>query len=284
MERKLVVEFTKMNGAGNDFIVVDNRFFHFSDEELREIARRYCPRRIGIGADGLLALASAQEEENDYRMRYLNADGSIGTMCGNGARCLARFARNSGIGGEEMRFESDAGLYRVRVPDDLEAPVVLFVQPPRNFMPDRQLSSRAAQEAGPLHYIWTGVEHLVCFVKDIEKVPVTTWGREIRSDEMLGAAGANVNFVQVVEENDGTAVIKARTYEKGVEAETLACGTGALASGIIAHLLGYVKASRIDVEMPGGVLGVGFEKVGSDITDLFLEGPAKTVYRGTFEF
>ncbi|HEX7070377.1 MAG TPA: diaminopimelate epimerase, partial [Rhodothermales bacterium] len=130
MHRKLVLEFTKMNGAGNDFIVVDNRFYHFSDQELSDLARKLCPRRFAVGADGVLAFSHPREKEHDYRMIYYNADGSRGTMCGNGARCLARFAHDAGMVRDELRFESDAGVYRAIVDGGSDDSVRLFVQPP----------------------------------------------------------------------------------------------------------------------------------------------------------
>ncbi len=276
---RLVVEFTKMNGAGNDFIVIDNRFFHFSDEELSDLARRYCPRRFGIGADGLLAFNPPLEEKHHFRMRYLNADGSLGTMCGNGARCLARFARRGGIDQRVMFFETDAGVLRADVPHADSYPVRIYLSPPKDFRTNRALASAEASEAGPMHTIWTGTEHAVCFVPDLDTTPVHRWGPAVRHDAALAPTGANVDFVQVT----GGGVLKARTYEKGVENETLACGTGATASAIVARLLGQVEDDRIDVEMPGGTLTVGFRLDGDRVDDVFLEGPAEVVYRGTFE-
>lgn len=281
MAKKLVLHFTKMNGAGNDFVVIDNRFYHFSHEELVSIARRWCPRRTGVGADGLLAFEEPEEDRYDYRMRYYNTDGSIGTMCGNGARCLARFARDAGMEREELQFESDAGVYRAQVPEDHEDGVRLFVQPPRRFQRGLQLAGKYAEEAGlsPLYYIWPGVEHVVCFVDDVDAVPVDRLGRAIRHDEALAPAGANVNFVEV--RPDGS--LKVRTFEKGVEAETLACGTGALASGIVAGLEHKTESMPVHVQMPGGVLTVGFDRNGDELTRVFLEGPAVVVFRGTLE-
>lgn len=278
MTRRLVVEFTKMNGAGNDFVVVDNRFYHFSDQELSELARNVCRRRFGIGADGIMAFAPPRDERHHYRMRYINADGSIGTMCGNGARCLARFARRAGILDEEMTFETDAGVFRARVPEDESEPVRLFLSPPTKFQPNVSLASAAAQAAGSGHYIWSGTEHVVFFVPDVETAPMGEWGPEIRNDPALPPPGANVDFVEVAADR-----LKARTYEKGVEAETYACGTGAVAAAVTARLLGHIEADRIDVEMPGGILTVGFKLAGEAISDLFLEGPAEVVFRGTIE-
>ncbi len=284
MAQKLVVEFTKMNGAGNDFIVIDNRFFNFSGEELSAIAARLCPRRVGIGADGVLGFSRPEDEQHHYRMQYYNADGSLGTMCGNGARCLARYARMAGIKNESLLFESDAGVYRAVSPDDLSAPVRLYVQPPRHFQVNVPVVSSLARHVGPVHYIWTGVEHAVCFVEDVETTPVDACGKAIRHDESLQPAGANVNFVQVVQNGSPDhARVRVRTFEKGVEGETLACGTGAMASAVTARLMGLVSAERIDVEMPGGTLSVGFHIDGEDVRDLYLEGPAVAVFRGTFE-
>ncbi|MDX1547999.1 MAG: diaminopimelate epimerase [Rhodothermales bacterium] len=287
MAPPLVVEFTKMNGAGNDFVVIDNRFYHFTDDELAALARRTCPRRTGIGADGLLAFASPRGEGHHFRMRYFNADGSLGTMCGNGARCLVRYARRAGLGAEPLVFETDAGTYRATAPLDPGTPVRLFVDPPRDWRPDRPLARADGETPAAIHYLWTGTEHAVCPVPDVASAPVGVWGPAIRHDAALAPQGANVNFVQVEEEGGGgtPAVLRVRTFEKGVEDETLACGTGALASAVAARLLGHVRTETVQVRMPGGTLAVGFRlgEGGEAVHDLYLEGPAEVVYRGTFE-
>jgi diaminopimelate epimerase len=286
MQRKLVLEFTKMNGTGNDFIVVDNRFYYFSDEELSELAARLCPRRTGIGADGLLAFKPADDEmRHQYRMKYYNADGSLGTMCGNGARCLARFARFAGVDAQELAFESDAGVYRAHAPDAPAAPIRLFVLPPQRFQARIELASQPDADLGPVHYIWTGTEHVVVFVEDVDTAPVAAWGPKLRKDSVLAPAGANVNFVQVLAPGAERepARLAVRTFEKGVEEETLACGTGAMASAVIARLTGEIEAERVHVQMRGGVLRVGFALDGGEVTDLYLEGAVETVYRGTVE-
>lgn len=267
-----------MNGAGNDFVVVDNRFYHFSDEELGELAKRLCRRRFGIGADGLLAFSQPSDEGHDYRMRYVNADGSIGTMCGNGARCLARFARRAGLTSNQLTFETDAGVFTAVVPDDGTAPVKLFLDPPRGFVPNKKLASVADTGIEAAHYIWSGTEHLVCFVERIAGIPVVEWGRAIRRDPELAPAGANVDFVEVE-----AGRLRARVYEKGVEDETYACGTGAVAAAVVARRLGRVATDRVEVEMPGGTLAVGFTMEGETVRDLYLEGPAEVVFRGTVE-
>ncbi|WP_166974710.1 diaminopimelate epimerase [Rhodocaloribacter litoris] len=275
--RKLIVEFTKMSGAGNDFIVIDNRFFNFHPDELAALARRWCRRRTGIGADGLLALEAPAPEGDDFFMRYLNADGSP-AMCGNGARCLARFARMAGIDREELVFGTVSGRYRARVPADPEAPVRLFMPPFEAYHPDRL----GAGEGGPADYIWTGTHHAVCRVPSVATVPVTERGAAIRHAAAFAPDGTNVNFVEVVEAGGETpARLRVRTFEKGVEAETLACGTGATAAALVARLRGWVAAGVVEVRMPGGVLTVGWNGPGMD--GLYLEGPAVVVYRGTFE-
>jgi len=271
--RKFVLEFTKMSGAGNDFIVIDNRFYRFTADELSGFALRWCARRTGVGADGLLALCLPESEDAHYRMAYYNADGSLGTMCGNGARCLARFAVDAGIEGDPLLFDSDAGLYRASVQDDS---VRLFVPPPERYSASVDLQSTSERPAT----IWTGTEHAVVFVDDVDSTDVSGIGNAIRSDVALAPAGANVNFVQVVSED----TLRVRTFEKGVEAETLACGTGSIASSIVAARTRALGHSRFEVHMPGGVLHVGFNGSAEAPTDLYLEGPAEEIYRGTVSF
>lgn len=283
ISRKFVLEFTKMSGAGNDFIVIDNRFYRFSADELSTMASRFCPRRTGVGADGLLALQVADSEEVDYRMAYYNADGSLGTMCGNGARCLARFAFEAFAGGMNLTFSSDAGIYRADIMD--EGIVRLYVPSPTTFRRSMELSGGHAIAADACHYLWTGTEHLVVFVDDVASADVATIGPALRRDGALGDAGANVNFVELLgsADEEGTARLRVRTFEKGVEAETLACGTGSIASSIVAARVHDEGASRYHVEMPGGTLTVGWEGSADEPEGLYLEGPADSIYRGNLE-
>ncbi|MDE2833234.1 MAG: diaminopimelate epimerase [Bacteroidota bacterium] len=269
---RLVVEFTKMSGAGNDFVVLDNRFYQFSGAELSKIAQQICPRRHGIGADGILALAEA--EGGDYRMIYYNADGSEGSMCGNGARCLARYARNTGLNREHVVIETASGAYPADVPGDPTADVCIWFKKPSRWQPDFKLQGVPYEGIAEVQFLWPGTEHLVCFTDSVSSVPVPVLGPVIRSDRALAPDGANVNFVEVA----GTAALRVRTYEKGVEAETLACGTGAVAAAATAVWSKRLKADRIAVHMPGGVLHVGM----SDEA-VYLQGPAVTVYRGSVE-
>ena len=277
---KLVVPFTKMHGAGNDFIVVDNRFLHFSRDELADLARRYSPRRFGVGSDGVLALSASSEEGIDYRMDFHNPDGSRAGMCGNGARCLARFARAAGLASEPLTFESDDGVYQVSVPEDASEPVRLFVPPPKRFD-----AARALEAGGSVPYVWTGTDHTVVFVRDVATANVDKIGPRIRRDAALAPEGANVNFVQILDAgDDGAARVQIRTFEKGVEAETLACGTGALAAAVVARLMDRVEGETVEVVARGGTLRVGFAlNENGHVRDLWLEGPAEAVYQGTLE-
>lgn len=277
MKRTLVVEFTKMTGAGNDFIVIDNRFFHFTDEELASFASRFCKRRVGIGADGLLALNPASSSEHHFRMRYFNADGSLATMCGNGARCLARFAFEGGIEASSLVFETDAGVYHAEIEPGSDR-VRLSMTDPRDYQAVVQLSH--ARES-PVSSVWTGTEHAVTFVDNVDGTDVESEGGQIRRDPSFGERGANANFVEVL---GGGEAIRLRTFEKGVEAETLACGTGAVAAAIVTHLSGRSQVTSIDVHVRGGILRVGFSRDGDAVRNVQLEGPAETIFRGSFEW
>lgn len=283
MKRLLIVEFTKMEGAGNDFIVLDNRFFRFTPDELGEIAAMFCPRRTGIGADGLLALEHPSDDGADFRMRYRNADGTRGTMCGNGARCIALFAHRAGVAGMRQCFETDAGLYRADI-GSANSNVRLWMPKP---LPKLATELVPVDLQGGMqlevHKLWTGTEHVVTFVDDVEAVDVESIGRQIRWLPVFEPNGTNVNFVQVSRTKEGSIDVRARTFEKGVEAETLACGTGAVAIAIASIAQRNISDKTLDVRMPGGVLTVGFEIEAGQIVDLYLEGEARQVFRGTFE-
>ncbi|MDT0633025.1 diaminopimelate epimerase [Rubrivirga sp. S365] len=304
----LVVPFTKMDGAGNDFVVVDNRFLRFSEDELAALARRVCPRRGGVGADGLLALEEPDAEGAHFRMRYRNADGSLATMCGNGARCLARFAARAGLGepaGDEggaaaedeggavaLVFDTDGGRVRAVVPAPRLASgeVTITLPPPRDFGPTG-LRDGPTPKSSRVYRVWTGTEHAVVFVGDLDREDVAATGGRLRWDHAFRPAGTNVDFVQVT----GADRLAARTFEKGVEGETLACGTGALAAAVVAALTdqldrpapdgtGGAGRYRVAVDMPGGTLTVAFRLDGGEVSDLTLSGPADTAYEGTLEW
>ena len=285
-----------MHGAANDFVVLDNRFFRFSEAELRALAARRCPRRTGIGADGLLALDDAADAAHAFRMHYYNADGSRATMCGNGARCLARYARHAGFNADPLVFATDAGTVRAEVPADPRAPVTLHVAPPRAFEAARPLADAVAG-LPPVAYVHTGTPHAVVFVDDADAAPLARWGPRVRRDDAFRPEGTNLNVAQVL----GPATLRVRTFEKGVEAETQACGTGVVAAAIAAHRLGHLVAAAQDggamgggaadapvtVVTRGGTFTVGGAHAAGpddDGADLTLAGPVATVFRGTFEW
>ena len=275
MSPSLVVEFTKMHGAGNDFLVLDNRWYRFSDEELSDLAATWCRRRFGVGADGLLALADADADDVAYRMRYVNADGSWATMCGNGARCLARFALNADFEGPELAFETDAGRYHATVDEERPELVRLYVPPARELELDVTLEHTAPFSPEAVHYADTGTGHLVIFVPDVDAVPVEEWAPPLRHDARVHPPGANVNFVEV---RDGD--LHLRTYEKGVEGETLSCGTGVLAAAALAEATDRAPETPVTVETRGGTFRVGTATT-SRGRERYLEGPVVTVFRGT---
>jgi len=262
-----------MNGAGNDFVLLDNRAADL--RLLPEKIAQLCDRHRGIGADGILLLESATNGA-DFRMRYYNADGGEAEMCGNGARCFARFAqRVAGVKGE-ISFETRAGLIRARVlGDEL---VMLQMSDPKDI--SLKLEITVNGEVLTAHHINTGVPHVVIPVSDIEKVDVEKTGAAIRHHQMFAPNGANADFT----EKRGRRQIAIRTYERGVEGETLACGTGVVASALVFALTENLDGP-IDVLVRGGnELAVGFKRKGSScFTDVTLTGPADFVFEGTIE-
>ena len=274
MSPSLVVEFTKMHGAGNDFLVLDNRWYRFSEDELSELAATWCPRRFGVGADGLLALDEA-ESNAAYRMRYVNADGSWAAMCGNGARCLARFALQADFEGPELAFETDAGRYYATESPESPDQIRLYVPPAGPMHLDVPVEATLPEA---VHFVHTGTEHLVVFVPNVEQVPVGEWAPPLRSDPRVQPEGANVNFVEV----DGDGSLRVRTYEKGVEAETLACGTGVLAAAVVAEATERVAANPVTVQTRGGTLTVGTAATNRG-EERYLEGPVVSVFRGSLQ-
>jgi diaminopimelate epimerase len=271
------IPFVKMHGAANDFVVVDHRE-PFLPEPLDGLVRRMCDRRRGVGADGLLLLE--RDAELDFAMRYHNADGGRAEFCGNGARCLARFALERGLGRDGVvRFRSDAGVQEARrAPDggiELHfgrvgpaGPVVALAAAGRTF------NGRAFR---------VGVPHFVVGVGEVGPVPVASWGAALRRHERFAPAGVNVDFVSGPSGAGGPARsrVAMRTYERGVEAETLACGSGAIASALWAAQQG--ARSPVEVLTAGGdVLVVSFEAVAEGY-DVRLTGPAEVAFAGTWE-
>ncbi len=269
----MTLNFTKMNGAGNDFVVLDNR--DGSLDLSREQIALLCNRQRGIGADGLLAVEKA-ESGADFRMRYYNADGGEAEMCGNGARCFARFANEiSGGKFEKMTFETIAGVIGAEFEGDQ---VRIELSEPFDLELDTDLAVDG--ELLAVSSVNTGVPHAVVFVDDLELVDIRRFGGAIRRHDHFSPAGTNANFVQVLAPDH----IAIRTYERGVEDETLACGTGMVACAIMHHELNDGDRP-IKVDVRGGeTLEVTFRKTrDGDFKDVRLLGPAEMTFTGTIE-
>jgi diaminopimelate epimerase len=266
----MTLSFTKMNGAGNDFVMLDNRDASLALD--RAQIARLCDRHRGVGADGLLLVEPA-ENGADFRMRYYNADGGEADMCGNGARCFARYARRvSGTAAEEITFETPAGVIGAKFLGDL---VQIVMSDPHSHRPTESLA--VAGRPLDVDYLNTGVPHAVVFVSDLEGTDVLTDGAALRYHEAYAPKGTNANFAAVT----GPSAISIRTYERGVEGETLACGTGVCASAILHHLR-TGDAAPIAVQVRGGeTLQVGFTREGSEFHHVTLTGPADFVFDGT---
>ncbi len=268
-----MIAFWKMNGAGNDFVVLDNRdrSLSLSGDQIA----RLCNRQRGIGADGLLAVEPA-ENGADFRMRYYNADGGEAEMCGNGARCFARFVNRLSEGSlEKVSFETPAGTIHADFHGDQ---VRINLSKPFDLALGAEL--HVLGQPMTVHHVNTGVPHAVVVVDDLQSVALRELGAAIRFHEHFSPAGANVNFLQVNPPGD----ISIRTYERGVEDETLACGTGMVACAIVHHELSGT-AAPIRVTVRGGdQLEVGFDKRGEgDFENVTLFGPADFTFEGSTE-
>ena len=266
-----MLRFTKMDGAGNDFILVDNRAGEVDLNRAQIV--RLCDRHHGIGADGVLLLENPADHA-DFRMRYFNADGGEAEMCGNGARCFARFAKKVAGARGKISFETPAGIISAELVGDL---VTLQMTEPRELRLNVPLQVGAQKKV--VHFINSGVPHVVVPVGEIDDVDVRRDGSALRHHEMFSPKGANVNFVQ----KRGSDSIAIRTYERGVENETLACGTGVVASAIIFAATENANGP-INVTVRGGdKLRVGFEKTDKQFRNVTLTGPAEFVFEGTIE-
>jgi diaminopimelate epimerase len=266
------LEFWKMNGAGNDFIVFNNISGVIPEQGRSEIFAQWCRRGLGIGADGVLLVEPAAEA--NFRMRYYNADGREAETCGNGSRCIARFAYAEGIAPATMRFQTLAGVYEATVRGDSVAVRMTDAHSLR-----LMVAVRGEIFNGTVHFVNTGVPHVVLFVEDLEGTSVVPIGRWLRYHELFAPQGTNVNFVRV----EGPQALAIRTYERGVEDETLACGTGSIASAIVATHLGFVKPPVSVKTRSGETLGVAFEQTPEGARHVSLEGPARFVFRGYVE-
>jgi diaminopimelate epimerase len=266
------IPFIKMNGAGNDFIMVDNRDaqINLSKEQIALL----CDRHRGIGGDGLIAAEPASNTDSHLRMRYYNADGGEAEMCGNGARCFSRFgAKLLGLNGS-ISFETLAGQIRAELREQL---VCLTMSAPHSLKEATSLSVGASQLS--VHFINTGVPHAVIPVSDLAHCDVHGLGAGIRYHDHFAPKGTNANFIEPASDTSCDLVV--RTYERGVEGETLACGTGVVASALVHHLT-TGKPSPIKIRVAGGdTMEVAFQKNNHGFHNVTLTGPADFVFSGS---
>jgi len=274
----MLLQFFKMNGAGNDFIIVDNRDLSLSKELDTDTIAALCDRHRGIGADGLLAVEPAQKGA-DFRFRYYNADGGEAEMCGNGARCFGRFTAHLGeIILKKVTFETIAGTLTAEM---IGEDVKIAMSEPKDLK--LNTSAKIPDFDTALHFINTGVPHVVAFVANsdaLDVLDVFTHGGAIRNHQAFAPAGTNVNFATVISPGH----ISIRTFERGVEDETLACGTGMVACALIHHLLtGTTSPVKVDVE-GGDTLEIGFEITSNhEFKNVTLTGPADFVFEGEID-
>jgi diaminopimelate epimerase len=267
------LDFSKMSGAGNDFVVFDGRDgagAALLGGDVHAFVRDACHRRFGVGADGVLAIAPPIDPAvADFRMRYFNADGGEAEMCGNGARCIARYALEQGLGRDgRVHFETIAGPYAAeRAGEEMRVAML----PPRQVRRDLRVADAVGWSLN------TGVPHYVVFCDDVAGVDVVRRGRAMRHDAAFAPAGTNVDFVQRT-----PAGLRVRTYERGVEDETLACGTGLTASALAAALA-FDLPSPVTLRAQSGLdLRVAFTREGDVFRDVTLQGEARTIFTGAF--
>ena len=256
--------FTKMVASGNDFVIVDRK----PSGSLSMIARRICDRKFGIGADGLLLLEKSKKA--DIRMRVFNADGSETQMCGNGARCVSLY-----VGRRNLLIETKAGIIESAISG---RNIRIRLTDPKRIKLD--IPIKVNNRTLRVNFIDTGVPHTVIFAQGLDKIDVVNLGRQIRFHKRFAPAGTNVDFVEVLSNSS----IKLRTYERGVEGETLACGTGSVAAALItAYSLQCLAANKINVHTQSGeILKVYFERAGNNFKNVWLEGKARIVHKGVY--
>ncbi|WP_457576934.1 diaminopimelate epimerase [Desulfomarina sp.] len=264
------LEFEKMSGTGNDFVIIDNRNNVVPVEEQSEFAGKICRRMFSVGADGLILIENS--DKADFAWSFYNGDGSLADMCGNGARCAARFAFRHGIAKAKMRFATSAGIIEAEILED----EVVRLQMTQPFDFRLGLSMNLGGEERPVAFVNTGVPHAVIFVED-EDIAVKKLGRKVRFHELFEPGGANANFVRILD--DGR--LKVRTYERGVEDETMACGTGAVAAALFATMQKGME-SPVEVVTSGGEeLTVFFDLLDGPVAEnVFLQGPARCIFAG----
>jgi len=266
------IEFYKMTGGGNDFILIDNREGRIDVDALRPTVPHLCRRKLSVGADGLIVIEQSESAKAHFRWHFFNADGSEAEMCGNGGRCAARLAHLLGMAPANLSFETAAGIIRAQVKGRV---VKLTLPPPSDIRLGFALP--IGEEEISVDFINTGVPHTVIFAPDLEGVDVVGLGRQIRHHEAFQPAGTNADFVQV-----GNGTIQIRTYERGVEGETLACGTGAVAAALIAGLRGLTTSPTTVIPRSGEALTIYYGGT-NKISEVFLEGEVRMIYHGWLE-
>ena len=253
------LHFYKYQGAGNYFIIIDNRSNHFPKNNIK-IVHKLCDRRFGVGADGLILLENSTK--NDFTMIYYNADGNESTMCGNGGRCIVAFAKHLGIIDNETIFDAVDGKHFATIRGDIVS---------------LQMADIDKIDIFENHtFLNTGSPHHISFDSNIDKLDIKNLGKKIRYGAPYFEEGTNVNFVEQISDNS----FKIRTYERGVENETLACGTGATAVAIAANRLNKTTSNTVKIEVLGGSLEISFKKAGNQYKNVFLKGPAQLVFKG----
>ena len=256
--------FYKYQGTGNDFVMIDNRSDFFPKEDV-QLINHLCDRRFGIGGDGLILLEN--DIETDFKMVYYNSDGNQSSMCGNGGRCLVAFAQQIGVINNQATFMAIDGLHHASISDD-------------GLVSLQMIDVNAIKVASDYVFMNTGSPHHVAIVDDLKNYNIKEEGAKIRYGNLYGSEGSNVNFVNQISNQ----IFALRTYERGVEDETLACGTGATAVAIAMNKLGKTNSNVIQLEVEGGKLEVSFDKKEDKYTNVFLKGPAQFVFKGTISW
>ena len=263
------IPFIKMSGSGNDFILIDNRRKVVKEDRLKDFVARICQHRLSVGGDGVILIEPSKTA--DFRWRLFNADGSEAEFSGNGGRCAARFAYLKKIAGRKLSFETLAGLVKAEIKKDQ-----VKIQFPE--VKNLRLNLSVLVEGQTLqgHFINTGVPHVVHYLNDVDSVDVVGLGRKIRHHNFFQPAGTNVNFVMMLDPH----TIRLRTYERGVEDETLACGSGSVAAALITGALGKGQSPITVIQRSGKSLLVHFKWDGLVFSEVFLEGDAMVIYEG----
>jgi len=263
------IEFYKASGSGNDFIIIDNRDEIINEKNLRDFVANVCRRKISVGADGLILVEHS--DLVDFKWRFFNSDGNPAEMCGNGARCVARFAYLNRIAGSKMSFETEAGIVSAEVSNDM---VKIKMPDPVDLRIDYSLELKDSPLI--ISSVNTGVPHVVIIIDSIEDVDVINLGKEIRFHERFAPVGTNVNFICPQQDS----VVAIRTYERGVEDETLACGTGAIAGAIVTSFKFGTESPVRVITKSGESLYIYYNENNGKFYDVYLEGDARIIYRG----